>query len=72
MAGLFSCAYTISMSTTCYSCHGSGQESHTEVEHDAGMSLAMGTALGMGYSPMTRTVTKYRSCTSCRGSGRRD
>lgn len=56
---------------TCYTCGGSGTETYTEQEQDPGMSLALGTAMGMGYFPSYRTVTRTRSCTWCHGTGKR-
>lgn len=54
----------------CTNCHGRGQVSELVTETDSGMSIAMGSALGMGYFPMTRTVTKDKTCPVCGGSGK--
>jgi hypothetical protein len=71
------------MAERCWECHGTGREdytervSYTETEPDFATGGAMGAALGMGYFPSYRTVTKYRderrtrTCTHCGGSGER-
>lgn len=60
---------TTQRKTPCYRCRGSKQETYTETETDLTMSVVMGSATGTGYFPMTRVVTKTRTCTSCNGSG---
>lgn len=69
---------TMQTQRDCTYCHGRGKtderESYLDTEQDYGSSIAMGDALGAGYFPMTRTVTKYRTvsknCWHCHGTGK--
>ncbi|MDB5184209.1 MAG: hypothetical protein JWN38_17 [Candidatus Saccharibacteria bacterium] len=54
----------------CTRCHGSRSITETHTEQDLAMGTALGAALGMGYFPSTRTVTKQVTCPQCHGSGK--
>lgn len=55
----------------CFNCRGTGKVSETRTEQDTATGVALGVALGMGYFPMTRTVTEEVRCSWCFGTGKR-
>ncbi len=56
------------MSGNCGRCHGTGKVTATKTEPDHATSLALGTALGMGYLTTNKTVTEQTTCPRCHGS----
>lgn len=59
----------------CTMCSGTGKRTSygTETEQDIPMGIALGTAMGIGYFPSTRTrsTTTKKKCTYCNGTGER-
>lgn len=56
---------------TCYTCYGKGTLQRTRIVQDFTMSLAMGTALGIGFMPQYKTEYYTEMCTTCCGRGKR-
>lgn len=56
---------------TCYHCHGKGTMQRTRMVQDFTMSLALGTALGIGFMPQYKTEYYTETCITCNGSGKR-
>lgn len=57
--------------TRCSYCSGTGRRLETHTETDFAMGIALGTALGGGFFPSTKTVSEYVNCSMCHGSGKR-
>lgn len=53
---------------TNYGCN-SGYVTEMRTETDYSTGIALGTALGMGFFPSTKTVTERKPCPCCHGTG---
>lgn len=55
---------------TCTVCSGRGYTAQTRIVPDYAMGAALGSALGMGYFPSTKTEFYNQSCLRCYGTGK--